>query len=88
MTKPEQPGGCPVSHRAEIERLVTLATLAAVATLTATAAGEAVVARRTLLARTGDVDSDLATLKILVVELGDGFLGVFGRGEFHKGKTP
>ena len=44
-------------------------------------------AGRAFLARAGDVDRDGAALKILVVELLDGFPGLFGRRELHERET-
>jgi hypothetical protein len=52
-----------------------------------TATGEAIVAGRTFFPWTGDVHGDLTTLKILVMKLVNGFLGLFSRGVLYKGKT-
>ena len=62
-------------------------TLAAFTAIESFAAGS-VVARWTVLARTGDVDGDLAALKIFVMELLNGFLGFLWRGKFNKKAKP
>ena len=65
----------------------TVETLTAFTAATATtAAAETVTARGPLFTRTGDVDRDLAALKILVMKLFDGFLRVFRRTVFNERK--
>src|ERR1051326_6359739 len=73
-------------------RLVALTTTAVAATIAASttatfATTTAEVATRTLLARTGDVDGQCATIHFLAVELFDRLLRLFGRPHFHEGKT-
>ena len=36
---------------------------------------------------TRDIDGNGAALEVFVMELVDGFLGIFGRGVFHEGKS-
>ena len=65
-------------------KLITFARFTAVAPL---AAASAARTRRAFLAGAGNIDGQGAALKLLVVELLDGFLRLFGRGKFHKGKA-
>jgi len=67
------------------DELIAFATFATVTAVAAT--GETIVAGRAFFTRTRDIDRDLAALKILVMELGNGFLGVFRGGVFHEGET-
>ena len=55
--------------------------------MTMAPAAEAVLARRTILARAGNIHGDLAALKILVVEHFNRLLRLFRRGEFDERKA-
>src|SRR5207248_2461226 len=57
---------------------------AAATTTTATFTARGTIAG--LFARTGDIDGELTSLKILAVEHLDSFIGFFGRGQFNESK--